>query len=124
MLPICLVNAETLEQLPEDVRLYLRALRRRLVELEQTPPQQKIAELEGINRRLQVELDDAGELIARQQEQINQLKGQLNDANAKLNTDSSNSSLPPSSDRFHRKPKPPRSADQPARKSGGQRGHP
>jgi hypothetical protein len=29
MLPICMVNAETLAQVPEDVRVYLRALRRR-----------------------------------------------------------------------------------------------
>ena len=59
MLPICMVNAETLAQLPEDVRLYLRALRRRVLELEQTDPQQRIAELEAANRGLQVELDDA-----------------------------------------------------------------
>src|SRR5262245_8474977 len=124
MLPICLVNAETMEQLPEDVRAYLRALRRRIVELEQTEPRQRIADLEAANRRLQVELDDAQELIARQQQQIDQLQQQLNDANAKLNTDSTNSSLPPSSDRFHGKRKPPRSPDQPPSKSGGQRGHP
>jgi hypothetical protein len=55
MLPICMVNEETLAQIPEDVRLYLRALRRRLIELEKTDPQQRIAELEiryGIFRTL------------------------------------------------------------------------
>ena len=69
MLPICMVNAETLAQVPEDVLLYLRALRRRIIELEQTDPQQRIAELEGANRGLQVELDDAQALIAQQKEQ-------------------------------------------------------
>src|SRR5438270_14073032 len=93
MLPICMVNAETLAQVPEDVLLYLRALRRRIIELEQTDPQQRIAELEGANRGLQVELDDAQALIAQQKEHIRQLKQQLADTTAQLNTNSSNSSL-------------------------------
>src|SRR3954465_479541 len=97
MLPICVVSAETLAQLPEDVRLYLRALRRRIIALEQTDPQQRIADLEAANRGLQVDLDDAHALIAQQQEQIRQLQQQLADTKAKLNTNSSNSSLPPSS---------------------------
>jgi transposase len=124
MLPICMVNEETLAQVPEDVRLYLRALRRRIIELEKTDPQQRIAELEAANRGLQVELDDALALVARQQEQIRQLQQQLADTTARLNTDSSNSSLPPSSDRFHRKRRPPPPADQPCKRSGGQPGHP
>ena len=66
MLPICMVTEETLAQLPEEVRLYLRALRRRIIELERTDPQQRIAELEAINRGLQVELNDALALIAQQ----------------------------------------------------------
>jgi transposase len=124
MLPICMVNEETLAQVPEDVRQYLRALRRRIIELERTDPQQRIADLEGVNRGLQVELDDALALIAQQQEQIRQLQQQLADATTKLNTDSSNSSLPPSSDRFRSKRRPPPSPDQPRKKRGGQPGHP
>ena len=124
MLPICMVNAETLEQIPEDVRLYLRALRRRIVELEQTNPQKCIAQLEAANRGLQVQLDDAQTLIGQQQEQIRQLQQQLAHATAKLNTNSTNSSLPPSSDRFHRKRRPPPPPGQPCKKRGGQPGHP
>src|SRR3954447_19918146 len=43
MVPICRVN-ETLSQVPEDVRPYLRALRRRILELEQTDAPQRLAE--------------------------------------------------------------------------------
>src|SRR6202020_1914062 len=124
MLPICMVNEETLAQVPEDVRLYLRALRRRIIELEATAPQQRITELEAVNRSLQVELDNALALIAQQQEQLRQLLQQLADAAAKLNTNSSNSSLPPSSDRFHVKRRPPPSDLHPRKKRGGQPGHP
>src|SRR5258707_8340015 len=124
MLPICMVNAETMAQVPEDVLLYLRALRRRIIELEQAAPQQRIAELEAANRGLQVDLDDALALVAQQQQQIGQLQQQLADAKARLNTNSSNSSLPPSSDRFHSKRRPPPPADQPRKKRGGQSGHP
>src|SRR3954469_13656985 len=113
MLPICMVNAETLAQVPEDVLLYLRALRRRIIELEQTDPQQRIADLEAANRGLQVELDDAHALIAQQQQQIGQFQQQLADTKAQLNTNSSNSSLPPSSDRFHTKRRPPPPPDYP-----------
>src|SRR5216683_3482495 len=119
MLPICMVNAETLAQMPEDVRLYLRALRRRILELEQTDPQQCIAELEAANRGLQVQLDDALALVGQQREQIRQLQQQLADTTAKLNTNSSNSSLPPSSDRFHGKRRPPPPPDQPRKQRGG-----
>jgi transposase len=124
MLPICMASAETMAQVPEDVLLYLRALRRRIVELEQTDPQQRIAELEAVNRGLQVELDDAQTLLGQQQEQIRQLQQQLANTTAKLNTNSSNSSLPPSSDRFHGKRRPPAPPDQPRKKRGGQPGHP
>jgi transposase len=123
MLPICMVNAETLAQVPDDVRVYLRALRRRIIELEQTDPQRRIAELEAGNRSLQVQLDDAQALLAQQQEQIRQLQQQLADAKAKPNINSSNSSLPPSSDRFHGKRRPPPSPGQPRNKRGGQPGH-
>jgi transposase len=124
MLPICMVNAETLAQVPEGVLLYLRGLRRRIIELEQTDAQQRIAELEAANRGLQVQLDDAQALLAQQQEQIRQLQEQVAAAEAKLNTDSSNSSLPPSSDRFHSKRRPPPAPGQPRKKRGGQPGHP
>lgn len=118
-----MVNAEAIEQLPEDVRLYLRALRRRIIELEQTEPQKRIAELEAANRALQVQLDEAQALLGQQQDQIRQLQQQLGQATAKLNTNSSNSSLPPSSDRFHGKRRPPPRADQPRKKRGAQPGH-
>jgi transposase len=124
MLPICMVNEETLAQIPEDVRLYLRALRRRIIELEKTDPQQRIAELEAANRGLQVDLEDAPTLIAQQQEQIRQFQQQLADTTAQLNTNSSNSSLPPSSDRFHGKRRPPAPPGQLRKQRGGQPGHP
>jgi transposase len=123
MLPICMVNAETLAEVPEDVLLYLRALRRRIIELEQADPQKVIAKLEAANRGLQVQLDDAQSLLAQRQEQISQLQRQLLDATAKLNTNSSNSSLPPSSDRFHRKRRPPQPIDRPRKRPGAQPGH-
>lgn len=124
MLPVCMVSAETLAQVPEEVRLYLRTLRRRIMELERTDPQQRIAELEAANRGLQVQLDEAQAWLAQQQEHTRQLQQQLATATAKLNTNSSNSSLPPSSDRFHVKRRPPPPPDQPRKKRGGQPGHP
>src|SRR4051812_17140693 len=123
MLPICMVNAETMAQVPEDVLLYLRALRRRIIELEQTGPQQRIAELEAANRGLQMELDDAQALLAQRREQIRKIQRHLADATAKLNANSSNSSLPPSTDRFHGKRRPPPPPGQPRKKRGGQPGH-
>jgi transposase len=124
MLPICMVTEETLAQVPEEVRLYLRALRRRIIELERTDPQQRIADLEAVNRSLQVDLDAALALLGQQKEQLRQLQQQFADATAKLNTNSSNSSLPPSSDRFRVKRRPPAPAEQPRKNSGGQPGHP
>ena len=52
MVPMCMVNEETLKQVPEDVRQYLRALRRRIIELEGTDAQQRIAMLETDKRKL------------------------------------------------------------------------
>src|SRR5215213_9339675 len=123
MLPICMVNAETMAQVPEDVLQYLRALRRRIIELEQTNPQQRIAELEAANRSLQQQLNEAQARLGQQQEQIRQLRQQLADTTAQLNTNSSNSSLPPSSDRFRGKRRPPPRPDQPRKQRGGQPGH-
>src|SRR5215468_234107 len=124
MLPICMVTEETLAQIPEEVRRYLRALRRRIIAWERTDPQKRIAELEAANRSLQVDLDDALALIAQQKEQLRQFQQQLADTQAKLNTNSSNSSLPPSSDRFRGKRCPPPPPDQPRKQRGGQPGHP
>jgi transposase len=120
----CMVNEETLKRTPEEVREYLRYLRRRVQELEGTEPQRRIEELEAANRKLRTDIEDLKGVIQRQQEQIGQLQEQLAGALAKLGTNSANSSLPPSSDRFHRKRRPPPRADQPGKKSGGQPGHP
>jgi transposase len=124
MVPLCMVTEETLSQVPEDVRQYLRVLRRRIVELEQTDAQQRIAELEAANRKLQVQVEELLALARQQQEQIRQLQQQLADTQAKLATNSTNSSLPPSSDRFRSKRRPPPAPDQPRNKRGGQPGHP
>src|SRR5436309_3494450 len=123
MVPMCMVSEETLSQVPEDVRQYLRVLRRRILELENTDVQQRIAELETANRKLQAQVDELLALARQQQEQIRQLQQQLADAQAQLGTNSSNSSLPPSSDRFRSKRRPP-APDQPRKKRGGQPGHP
>src|SRR4051794_31460589 len=99
MTPYFMVSEETLKRTPEEVREYLRFLRRRIVELESADPQRRIEELEGAIRKLQAEIED---LKAAHQQQTQQLQLQLADARAKLGTNSSSSSLPPSSDRFHR----------------------
>jgi transposase len=120
----CMVNEETLKETPAEVREYLRYLRRRIQELEATPAQQHIEELEDTVRKLATENADLKEAMQRQQQHIQQLERQLADALAKLGTNSSNSSLPPSSDRFHTKRRPPRDPTQPRKKRGGQPGHP
>src|SRR5581483_8652016 len=122
MVPICMVNEETLKQVPDDVRQYLRVLRRRIMELEQSNPQRRIAELEAANRKLQTQLDDALGLVKQQQEQIQQLQQQLTDTRGKLQANSTNSSLPPSSDRFRVKRRPPLVPGTPCSKRGGQPG--
>src|SRR5437764_3403594 len=113
MVPICMVNEETLAQVPEDVRQYLRVLRRHIIDLEQTDTQQRIAELEAANRKLQAQVDELLALARQQQDHIRHLQQQLADTRAKLRTNSTNSSLPPSSDRFHGKRRPPPAADSP-----------
>jgi transposase len=123
MVPICMVTEATLSQVPEDVLLYLRALRRRLIELEQSAPPQCLAELEAANRKLQTEVDDLKAALHQQQLQLQQLQQQLADALARLGTNSSNSSLPPSSDRFHSKRPPPPAPVQPRKQRGAQPGH-
>lgn len=120
----CMVNEETLKHTPEEVQEYLRYLRRRIQELEGTDAQRRIAELEATIRKLKTASEDLKGIIQQQQEQIGQLQEQLANALAKLATNSTNSSLPPSSDRFHRKRRPPPPAGQERKKPGGQPGHP
>jgi transposase len=111
-----MVNEDTLNRTPSEVRAYLRFLRRRIHQLEATDPQRRIAELEAANRKLQREVEDLKAALQTAQQQ-------LADARVQLGTNSTNSSLPPSSDRFHRKRRPPRPKDQPPKNSGGQPGH-
>src|SRR4051794_12947807 len=113
MTPYFMVNEETLNRTPREVLEYLRLLRRRIQELETADPQRRIEELEAANRKLQIEVEDLKGVLQQQQQQTRQLQGQLADAVAKLATNSTNSSLPPSSDRFHRKRRPPPPAGQP-----------
>ncbi len=110
------------ENLPQDVKNYIRYLRRYIINLEQTPPQQKIEELQGVIQRLQVDLEDAQATIAQQQQIIQTLQQQLAHVQTQLNQNSSNSSLPPSSDRFHVKRRPPQPPSGKSR--GGQPHHP
>jgi transposase len=124
MTPYFMVNEETLQRTPPEVMEYLRLLRRRIQELENTDPQQRIEELEATIRGLHVEIEDLKAVLHKRQQQISQFRAQLADARAKLAINSTNSSLPPSSDRFHSKRRPPRPPEQPRKKSGGQPGHP
>jgi transposase len=120
----CMVNEETLERTPEEVRAYLRYLRGRIGELEGTEPQRRVEELEATVRKLKTQIADLKAEQRQQAEQIQHLQRQLADARARLRTNSTNSSLPPSSDRFHRKRRPPPAASTPRKKRGAQPGHP
>jgi transposase len=126
MTPYFMVNEETLKRTPTEVLEYLRVLRRRINELESTDPQQQIDKLEATIRRLHVEIEDLKSVIHQQKQQTGELQQQLADARAKLATNSTNSSLPPSSDRFHckRRPPTPPPPGQKRKKSGAQPGHP
>jgi transposase len=123
MTPYFMVNEETLNRTPEEIREYLRFLRRRINELETTDPQRRIDELEATIRGLQVKIEELESVIHEQKQENQQLRHELADARAKLGTNSTNSSLPPSSDRFHRKRRPPPDTGQPRKKRGGQFGH-
>jgi transposase len=118
-----MANEETLQRTPPEVLEYLRLLRRRIHELETSQSQQRIEHLEATLRVLQVEIDELKAALHKRQQQFSQLGKQLADAHAKLATNSTNSSLPPSSDRFHCKRRPPRPAEQPRKRRGGQLGH-
>src|SRR5271166_2976093 len=124
MTPYFMVNEVTLNRTPPEVLKYIRFLRRRIHELEATAPQRRIEELEATVRQLQIEVADLNAVGHQQQQHIQQLQQQLADVRAQLGTNSSNSSLPPSSDRFHCKRRPPPPSDQPRKKRGGQPGHP
>src|SRR5262249_18229352 len=123
MTPYFMVDEETLKRTPEEVREYLRFLRRRVNELETTEPFRQIDKLEATIRGLHVDIAELKAVVLQQQQQIGQLQQQLADATAKLATNSTNSSLPPSSDRFHGKRRPPTPPGQPRKKPGGQPGH-
>jgi transposase len=118
-----MVNEETLKHTPPEVLEYLRSLRRRIQELEATQPQRRIEELEDTIHKLQIEVEDLKGVLQQHKQQLQQSQQQLADARVKLATNSTNSSLPPSSDRFHSKRRPPPAAGQPHKKSGGQPGH-
>ncbi len=124
MTPYFMMNQETLDRTPAEVREYLRFLRRRINELERTDSQQQIETLEATIRRLQTKIDDLQATIDQQLQQIELFQQQLRQARVQLGTNSTNSSLPPSSDRFHKKRRPPASPHQVRKKSGGQAGHP
>lgn len=123
MTPYFMVNEETLNRTPPEVLEYLRLLRRRIQELEAAEPQRRIEELEATVRKLQVEVEDLKEAIRQQKRHVRELQQRLADARVKAGANSTNSSLPPSSDRFHRKRRPPPAPGQPRKKSGGQPGH-
>ena len=124
MIPYFMVSEETLNRTAPEVLEYVRFLRRHIQQLESTDPQQRIEDLEAANRKLQTQVQDLLDLVHKQQEQIAHLQQQLANATNQLNTNSTNSSLPPSSDRFHRKRRPPPAPGQPRKKSGAQPGHP
>jgi transposase len=118
----CMVNEETLKHTPPEVLEHLRYLRRRIRELESTPPQQRIEQLEATIRGLKVEIADLKAALGQQQQHSQQLQEELAQARDTLGLNSTNSSLPPSSDRFHSKRRPP-TTGHPHKKRGGQPGH-
>jgi transposase len=61
--------------------------------------------------------------IAQLEAQVAELKARVKELEARLGQNSTNTSLPPSSDRFHVKPAPPR-GKKGKKKKGGQPGHP
>jgi len=124
MIPCIMVNKETLNRTPPEVLAYLRFLRRHIQQLEATDPQQRIEELEATIRQLRADAVDLKAIIDQQQQHLQQLHQQVADLRTQVGTNSTNSSLPPSSDRFHCKRRPPPPPDQPRKKRGGQPGHP
>ncbi|HVB74900.1 MAG TPA: IS66 family transposase [Ktedonobacteraceae bacterium] len=91
-----------------------RALRERIQLLEE--------QLRVLSEQGQMQEEQAKKRQAVQEQELGQLKEQVQGLEERLKKDSHNSHLPPSSDRFHRQPKSLRKpSDKPA---GGQKGHP
>src|SRR2546430_16430228 len=91
----------------EEELAYLRA--------ENTVLREQLAQRDELIQQQQAVLAEQNALIQRHGEQMSRLSEQLKAVQDRLGKDSHNSHLPPSSDRFVRKPS--------ERKSGGQPGH-
>ena len=89
----------------------------------QPPPQPKtLEEAQEIINALWVFCRELSERVESQQKQIEAQQKEINELKEKLNTNSKNSSKPPSSDKFKQKPTPkPNKKNK--RKQGGQPGH-
>jgi len=83
---------------------------------------ERLLERDALIEYLQEVLKKQTTLMEQQQEQTSQLSGQVKTLQERQGKDSHNSHLPPSSDRFVRKPKSLRKQSE--KKAGGQPGHP
>jgi transposase len=83
---------------------------------------EQLMQRDELIQKQQALLAEQNALIQQHSEQMSSLSGQLKALQDRLAKDSHNSHLPPSSDRFGRKPKSLRTKSQ--KKSGGQPGHP
>ena len=84
--------------------------------------EEEVVSLRQEKRLLQEQLAQRDEVISHMQQEIVLLREQVHALQERLQKDSHNSHLPPSSDRFHRQPKSLRKKSE--RKAGGQPGHP
>jgi transposase len=82
---------------------------------------ERLQDRDAMIERLQGLLKEQNSLMEQQQEQTSQLSVQVKTLQDRLSKDSHNSHLPPSSDRFARKPKSLRKKSE--KNSGGQAGH-